>query len=110
MAHHRNAAFHHPLYLFRHSDTTLKFDRLGAGFLNKESRIPERILNTDVVGHKGHITNYHCLLGTSNHRFGVMQHLCHGYRYRRFIAQDYHAQAISDQNQRYTHLVNYLGR
>ncbi len=32
----------------------------------------------------------------------------HGYRYRRFVAQDHHSQGVADQNHGYAGLFNYL--
>ena len=96
MAHDRYAAVNDAPYLFRHRHPALKLDRLGARLLNKAGGVAQGVLNADVVGHEGHIADYHRLLGAPDHRFGVVEHLIHGHRYGRFVAEDDHAQAIAD--------------
>ncbi|MBA7639960.1 hypothetical protein ES703_47621 [subsurface metagenome] len=72
MSHNRDAAFHNPPYLFGYGYTAFKLNCLSASLLNKTGSILESIINTNVVGHEWHITNYHRLLGASNYGFGMV--------------------------------------
>ncbi len=98
MAHDGDAAFDDALYLFRHRYPTLELDRLGAAFLDKAGGVIKGVFDADVVGHEGHIADDHRLFGAPDHRLGVVEHLFHGHRDGRFVAEDDHAQAVADQD------------
>ena len=110
MAHHRDTAFHDFLHLIGNIDAAFQLDCLGAGFLDEAGGIGQRLLGADVVGHKRHIPDHHRPLGAPDHRFGMVQHLLQGYRYGRFVTEDHHPQAVSDQDERYAHLINHFRR
>jgi len=58
-----------------------------------------------MIGHKGHIADYHGMLRPPDHGLDVMDHLIHGYRDSGFIAQHYHTQAVANQDQGHPSLV-----
>ena len=51
-----------------------------------------------MVSHERHIAHNQGVFSAADDGFGMVNHDIHGYRQGIFIAQDYHPQTITDQN------------
>ena len=102
----RNAALDKLLHLISDCLSTLQLHRLCSCLLNKAGGIAQCILDPGVVGHEGHIAYHQRPLRAPHHRLGVVDHLIHGHGDSGLIAQNYHAQAIANQDHGHSHLVD----
>ncbi len=98
MAHNRDAPLHELPHRLSHPLSTFELNGLSSSLLDEAGSITQGLSSVG-VGHEGHITHYHGPFRPPDNCLGVVYHLLHGYRDGGFIAQHYHTQTISYQDE-----------
>ena len=78
--------------------SAFQLDGLSAAFLHQTQRVADGVVVGRVVAAVGHVHHQKRRFHGSFHGFGVVQHLVHGQRERRFVAQNGHRDGVSDEN------------
>ena len=97
MPHHRDPGVNDRPHAGQHATGTLELDGVGAALLDEANGVAHRVLVGYLVRAERHVANHQRPAHRARYRAGHEQHLVHGHRDGRFVAEDHHGGAVADQ-------------
>ena len=110
MAHDRDTAFDDAVHRFGHILAAFQLDRLRSTLLEDAARVADGLGDVGMVAHEGQVADDVGLLGAPHDGLDMVEHVIHSHRNRGVISQHHHSQAVSDQHQGDSGLLQQLGR
>ena len=108
VTHDRDADLGEPARDFDHPASAFELDRVHAGLLHEAAGARDRLLDRRVIGHERHVADQQRLLGAPSDGLRVVQHVVQRHRQRRRVAEHHHAEAVADQQDGDSRLVEDL--
>jgi len=100
VAHDRDSRINEPAHKIEETTRALEFDAVRCCLIEHPSGVAHAVFYGDLVGHEGKVSHYERVLDHSSHCFGMMEHLFHGDRQSRGVAEHRLPQRVADEDQR----------
>ncbi len=99
--HHRDSGVDHAVDRLRQRLAAFHLDRVDAALLHQPPGVGERLLDADVIAHKGHVADHQRLVRHPRDDAGVVDDVVERHRDRELVPLNHHAQRVADQQHRH---------